>query len=204
MRRFILFAVLAGAIIAAGGLWYVYKAPYAAAARFPAASEAVVTRFTTLPKPARADYLALAGYVVEGFLTYATPTNARARYPGLHAGGKRQAEEFEGFSRVAPLMAVWLENSKSTMLTLPSGRTADLAAVLEEGLLAGTDPRNPDYWGDIIDRDQRIALAHARIGDHRPGVRRTERCDRAPLVAGRLARLLGVGQGEPPGAEMNP
>src|SRR6187399_981188 len=78
MRRFILFAVLAGAIIAAGGLWYVYKAPYAAAARFPAASEAVVTRFTTLPKPARADYLALAGYVVEGFLTYATPTNARA------------------------------------------------------------------------------------------------------------------------------
>jgi len=69
----------------------VYKAPYAAAARFPAASEAVVTRFTTLPKPARADYLALAGYVVEGFLTYATPTNARARYPGLHAGGKRQA-----------------------------------------------------------------------------------------------------------------
>ena len=87
MRRFILFAVLAGAIIAAGGLWYVYKAPYAAAARFPAASEAVVTRFTTLPKPARADYLALAGYVVEGFLTYATPTNARARYPGLHAGG---------------------------------------------------------------------------------------------------------------------
>ena len=159
MRRFILFAVLAGAIIAAGGLWYVYKAPYAAAARFPAASEAVVTRFTTLPKPARADYLALAGYVVEGFLTYATPTNARARYPGLHAGGKRQAEELEGFSRVAPLMAVWLENSKSTMLTLPSGRTVDLAAVLEGGLLAGTDPRNPDYWGDITDRDQRIAEA---------------------------------------------
>jgi hypothetical protein len=96
---------------------------------------------------------------VEGFMTYATPTHARANYPGLHAGGKRQAEEFEGFSRIAPLIGVWLEHGAGTMLTLPSGREVDVARVLQEGMLAGSDPRSPDYWGDIADRDQRIAEA---------------------------------------------
>jgi hypothetical protein len=159
MRRIFWFVVLAGALVGAIGLWYLYREPYSAASRFPDESEAVVKHFTGVAKPGRADYLAISGYVVEGFLTYATPTQALARYPGLHAGGKRQAEEFEGFSRVAPLMGVWLEHAGDTTLTLPTGRTVDVANVLRDGLLAGTDPKSPDYWGDITDRDQRIAEA---------------------------------------------
>ena len=97
--------------------------------------------------------------MAEGFLTYATPSHARAHYPGLPAGGARKAEQFEGFSRVAPLLGAWLEHSSRTTLTLPSGREVDVANILESGVLAGTDPRHADYWGDITDRDQRIAEA---------------------------------------------
>jgi hypothetical protein len=159
MRRIILIVLLAGALAAAGGAWYLYHAPFAAGARFPAKSEATITRFTSLPAPARTDYLTLVGYVVEGFLTYSVPSHARAKYPGLPAGGARQAQEFEGFSRVAPLLGVWLEHSAQTTLRLPSGRETDVAQIVESGVLAGTDPKHADYWGDITDRDQRIAEA---------------------------------------------
>lgn len=159
MRRIILIVIALGACAATAALWYVYHAPFAAGARFPAGSEAAITRFAASPKPSRADYEALVGYVLEGFLTYATPSHARARYPGLPAGGARAAEEFEGFSRVAPVLAAWLEHSAAAKLKLPSGREVDVALVLEQGVLAGTDPRHADYWGNITDRDQRIAEA---------------------------------------------
>jgi hypothetical protein len=159
MRRIILILALAAVLVTLGGLGYVYKAPYAAAARFPAASEAMVANFAAQAKPARADYVSLVGYFVEGFLTYATPTHALANYPGLPAGGKRAASEFEGFSRIAPLMGAWLEHSEGAKLMLPSGREVDAARILEQAVLAGTDPQSPDYWGDMADRDQRIAEA---------------------------------------------
>ena len=44
-------------------------------------------------------------------------------------------------------------------MTLPSGHKVDVANILETGVLAGTDPKHEDYWGDITDRDQRIAEA---------------------------------------------
>jgi hypothetical protein len=159
MRRIILIVLLAGALAAAGGAWYLYHAPYAAGARFPATSEATIERFAANPEPSRADYLTLVGYLVEGFLTYSTRSHARAHYPGLHAGGARQAEEFEGFSRIAPLLGVWLAHSPQTKLRLPSGREVDVSQILESGVLGGTDPTHADYWGDITDRDQRIAEA---------------------------------------------
>jgi hypothetical protein len=158
MRRIILIVVLAGAL-AAGAYWYVYRAPYSAASRFPSASESAVSRFAAKPNPARSDYLTLAGYLIEGFLTYSRPSHALADYPGLPAGGARKADQFEGFSRIAPLLGVWLEHAASPKLTLPSGREVDVAQILESAVLAGTDPKHADYWGDITDRDQRIAEA---------------------------------------------
>ncbi len=159
MRRIFFIVFLAGALLATGGLWYVYHAPYAAAARFPAHSEATVVRFTMQSEPTRADYQTLVGYVLEGFLTYSTPSHAHARYPGLPAGGARRAEDFEGFSRVAPLLGAWLKHAASATLALPSGREVDVARILRSGVLAGTDPGHADYWGDITDHDQRIAEA---------------------------------------------
>jgi hypothetical protein len=159
MRRAFLIVLIALAVAAAGGVWYVYHAPFAAGARFPEKSEATIQQFTAKAAPTRADYVTLVGYVVEGFLTYATPSHALAHYPGLPAGGARQAAEFEGFSRIAPLLGAWLEHSEGTSLPLQSGGEADVAQILKSGVLAGTNPSHADYWGDITDRDQRIAEA---------------------------------------------
>jgi hypothetical protein len=159
MRRIILVLLSSGLLVAAGGFWYLYRAPFSAGARFPPDSEAAVTGFVAKANPTRADYETLAGYLIEGFLTYATPSFAQARYPGLPAGGARKAEELEGFSRIAPLLGVWLEHGAGTRLRLPSGRETDAAAILKSGVLAGTDPKHAEYWGDITDRDQRIAEA---------------------------------------------
>ena len=49
-----------------------------------------------------------------------------------------------------------------------------------------------------------VAVADGRIRDHGPRVRGAERRDRAAFVAGRLARLVGVGQRQPAGAEVRP
>src|SRR5688572_11762462 len=114
MRRLLLIVVVAGVLATAGGLWYVYRAPFAGGAQFPSESENAVTHFAAKPNPARADYETLVGYFVEGFLTYATPSHALAKYPGLPAGGARKAEELEGFSRIAPLLGVWLEHRAET------------------------------------------------------------------------------------------
>jgi hypothetical protein len=162
MRRIVIIGVSLVSLVSlavAGCLWYLYRAPFAAGARFPSGSEAAVTGFAAKSNPTRADYETLAGYLIEGFLTYATPSFALAKYPGLPAGGARKAEELEGFSRIAPLLGVWLEHSAGSTLRLPSGRKIDAAAILKSGVLAGTDPGHADYWGDITDRDQRIAEA---------------------------------------------
>ncbi|MFC6169316.1 DUF2264 domain-containing protein [Loigolactobacillus jiayinensis] len=46
---------------------------------------------------------------------------------------------------------------------------ADWQKEIREGLLAGTDPQSPDYWGDLHDRDQRMvempAIALALLHD---------------------------------------
>ncbi len=160
MRRLVLILPLLAVCLGAAGTWYVYRSPYFPARHFDPASEAVIARFTKQVAPTRADYESIVGYVLEGFLAYSTPRHARARYPGLPAGGASQAEqEMEGFSRIAPLLAVWLKSSGTDSLKLPNGREVDVAGILRGAVLAGTDPRDSEYWGEIQDRDQRIAEA---------------------------------------------
>ena len=160
MRRFILVITLVGAIASGVGVWYLYRFPYWPAARFPDASEEAISRFTSLEAPSRAQYEALAGYFLEGFVTYATPGRARARYPGLAAGGATPVEqEMEGFARIAPLAAEWVKSRGTGHLRLPSGNDLDDAGLLRTAVLAGTDPGSPEYWGDVPGRDQRIAEA---------------------------------------------
>jgi len=158
-QRALLLVLLIGAFAAAAGLWYLYRGPWLRAAQFPSEAEATIQRFVSLHSPSRAHYETLAAYAIEGFLVYAEPSYAMAKYPGLPAGGARKAEELEGFSRIAPLAAVWLANRPGTELRLSSGGGVDVASVLRSALIAGTDPRHRDYWGDITDRDQRIAEA---------------------------------------------
>ena len=160
MRRLVLIITLVGTIALGIGLWYLYRFPYFPEARFADASETVISDFTAGDEPTRAQYEALAGYFLEGFVTYATPGRARARYPGLAAGGATPVEqEMEGFARIAPLAAVWVKSRGSERLRLPSGTNLDVAELLRTAVLSGTNMSSAEYWGEIPERDQRIAEA---------------------------------------------
>ncbi len=110
-----------------------------------------------------ADYQALAQYLVQGWAQYRTPDGARAHYPGLPSRAGRAADGLEGFSRMMPLAAVMLARGQDPELlerTPSAARTwrttstesrqgQRLSEALRAGLINGTDPAHPAYWGDV-------------------------------------------------------
>lgn len=100
------------------------------------------------------EYAGLFSYFVDGFLAYRTPEGTGAAYPGWPMGDEgtdrdRSLAVLEGFSRVAPLLAAWLKSGRPAQVALASGSTTDVAALLREGILQGTDPEAAGYWGAI-------------------------------------------------------
>jgi len=66
----------------------------------------------------------------------------------------------EGFARVAPLLGAWVHSGRSHWVYVGAGnKNADLVTFIRLAILAGTDPRNPGYWGDMGENDQRIVEA---------------------------------------------
>jgi hypothetical protein len=109
--------------------------------------------------PAVARYEFLFRYFVSGFLAYRTPARSGARYPGAPSKNGAQADDLEGFSRIAPLIAAWLAGGRAPLVDTLDGVSIDLAGLLADGFAAGADPASSGYWGDIGHRDQRIVEA---------------------------------------------
>lgn len=62
--------------------------------------------------------------------------------------------------RAAPLLAAWATSSREPVGMDPvGGQRVDLVALLQEGLLTGTNKALPAYWGNIGDHDQRTVEA---------------------------------------------
>lgn len=109
--------------------------------------------------PDRRCYEDLFRYFLEGFQRHRSRLGARAFYPGLPSRHGSSIDGLEGFSRSAPLWGAWVRSGRPRAVVLPGGRTVDLPGEFRRGLLAGTDPASPEYWGAIRDRDQRIVEA---------------------------------------------
>ena len=140
-------------------VWLLYYEPFYQARKFPKDSEAVLNTLREQPFLSRSDYSALVAYFTEGFLAYATPLRANASYPGYRSVYPKKTQQLEGFSRIAPLLAVWLKSSPNDEIQLPSGRSVNLVDLLANAVNVGTDPASPEYWGTIENYDQRIAEA---------------------------------------------
>ena len=109
--------------------------------------------------PGRESYAQLFRYFVDGWARRRTPLGALARYPGWRSWSDRRAEELEGFARVVPLLGAWVRGGRQRTLTLDNGDTLDLCDAVRRGMLAGTDPSGPEYWGRIGTKDQRAVEA---------------------------------------------
>lgn len=127
---------------------------------FPRAADVALDSFSSGADLTPRSYGLLFTYFIQGFLRHKSALGAYATYPG-HAGGEGSAEErhhnrMEGFTRLAPLMAAWLYGGRSAAVTLCTGERVDVAAHLRAGILAGTNPASPEYWGQIGHHDSRM------------------------------------------------
>ncbi len=57
------------------------------------------------------------------------------------------------------MVAAWISSGRPRSIELYLGQELDLAVWIRRGVVAGTDPRSPAYWGTIQHRDQRIVEA---------------------------------------------
>lgn len=126
---------------------------------FPRAAEHKIAAFLADSEPSPPAYDSLFVYFVEGWETYQEPEGTRARYPGLPSRHGAAADGMEGFARISPLVATWLQSGRIPRVAMSDGRVVDLTQLIRRGLINGTDPNRVGYWGDITDLNQRICEA---------------------------------------------
>lgn len=109
--------------------------------------------------PSAAAYDALVRYFAQGWVTYRLPSGAGADYPGWPSWSGPAVDRLEAFARFMPLIAAWCGSGRASTLHLIEGEW-EMREAFVRGLLAGTDPRHPNYWGPMPGRsNQRIVEA---------------------------------------------
>jgi hypothetical protein len=126
---------------------------------FPTEANSLLDGFHRQSSPSAGAYDSLFRYFLVGWETYKLPEGAGAAYPGLAGKRGKVAERLEAFTRLAPMVAAWLSSGRPDSIQLWDGKSLELRAFLRTGVLAGTDPESPAYWGSIGDKDQRIVEA---------------------------------------------
>jgi hypothetical protein len=115
----------------------------------------ILAEFSAQQRPERKDFERLAAYFQNGFAAYKDPSGSTASYPGLPSSHGRRTDSVEGFSRMAPLMAVYLRSHPHQ----DSQQAAQARQFLIQAWTSGSDPKSEGYWGPIWDNDQRIIEA---------------------------------------------
>ncbi len=93
--------------------------------------------------------------LMRGIVDSASPGNARQRIPGPRSHHGQVADELEGFTRSMFMASPWMSSSKTDTLTF-GAESINITEFYRRGILAGTDPKHPEYWGDIYDHAQHL------------------------------------------------
>jgi hypothetical protein len=127
--------------------------------RFPLSAERLLEGFAQEPI-APAAYDDLLRYLATSWRAYRNESGSGADYPGLPSWSGADCDALEGFSRLMPLFGAWCASGRNPELVLQDGTLLSLPGQFERGLLAGTDPEAPSYWGDMTGKtDQRVVEA---------------------------------------------
>ncbi|MEX2641946.1 MAG: DUF2264 domain-containing protein [Acetobacterales bacterium] len=127
--------------------------------RFPQSAERLLREFHAA-SPSPAAYADLLRYFALGWRAYRTDAGSGARYPGLPSWSGGKADALEGFARLMPMFGAWCASGREPDVVLPDGGRLALPEEFERGLVAGTDPASPGYWGPMPGRsNQRIVEA---------------------------------------------
>lgn len=107
----------------------------------------------------REHWVALLARLTHGFVRWAERNGspARALFPEDLRGLPDSIDGLEAFARMAPAWAAWLHNPTNPTTLDYQGREIDLAALLRQGLLDGTNPDQPGtYWGEMDHLSQHV------------------------------------------------
>ena len=127
---------------------------------FPATDDVLLAGFRAGESPTVQAYDNLFLYFVQGFESFRTLAGSMANFPGLPSRHGAIADGMEGFARMAPMWGAWVSSGRPAVLTLPGGQIVDLRELFRRGILSGTQPNSPGYWGSIPYFDnQRIVEA---------------------------------------------
>jgi len=85
----------------------------------------------------------------------ASPEGARQQLPGPRSHHGLDADEVEGFSRSFIMAGPWLHTSTNGVFQY-KGKNYDVGEFYRKGILAGTNPEHPEYWGDPYDYAQHL------------------------------------------------
>jgi hypothetical protein len=91
---------------------------------------------------------------MRGIIKSASKGLARQRIPGPRSHHGQLADELEGFTRSFIMAGPWLSNKRSSFVY--EGAEYNIAEFYARGILSGTDPDHPEYWGDIGDFAQHL------------------------------------------------
>lgn len=124
----------------------------------------------------RAHWEAVLARLTYGFILAAERQGspARALFPDDRCDRPDSVDGLEAFARIAVAWGAWLRNPTNPEVLHFQGHELNLANLLKQGLLDGTNPESPDtYWGNIEHMDQRIVensniaialwLSHERV-----------------------------------------
>lgn len=92
--------------------------------------------------------------LLKGILTHASDSKAQVLIPTIHHK-RRRSDGLEGFARSFIMVGPWLHTNQSSCINVDE-TTVDLVEFYREGLLAGTDPQHPEYWGAIANQSQHL------------------------------------------------
>lgn len=97
------------------------------------------------------------GYLFTGVKAHVAGSGTTVVYPGMSSSNGPKNDAIEGFSRIAPLAAAWINGQDEDGIACLDGEYFDLKRFLVTGIKNGTDPDHGDYWGEIEAKNQLLA-----------------------------------------------
>ncbi len=159
-RIFLAGVLLGVACASAATVAAVSSSPVISGPEWDPAFDAELQQAFAAPGPlGERSYGLVMAYLLTSFSDRERPGGSRVDQPGARSRHGLDVDAMEGFTRLAPLVAAWLAGGRDGVVTDLRGRRIDLLAWLRQGVVAGTTPGTPAYWGPIGDRAQSVVEA---------------------------------------------
>ncbi|MFB0515035.1 MAG: DUF2264 domain-containing protein [Candidatus Neomarinimicrobiota bacterium] len=106
------------------------------------------------------DWLAVASAILRNVHPHFSPGRALVTFEGTRPSIYGPLSDgVEGFARTFLLVGFWLKHRSNGKLALENGTQVDWLDIYQQGLLHGTDPNHPEYWGEISGKHQYMVEA---------------------------------------------